>query len=360
MEITDIQVKRKAFAETRIVSRPVGDLADGDILARVDMFALTANNVSYALSGEGIGYWKFYPAAEPWGVVPVWGFADVIQSRHPDIAVGERIWGFMPMSSHVVMTPGRITARSFVDVVAHRQPLPPIYNSYQRTSGDPPQMKDLEVERFLLFPLFSTSYVLYDYLVDNAFFDAEQVLVGSASSKTGYGLCSLLFRHQGARPRVVGLTSPRNQDFVRTLGVCDEICGYDEIDARDPTVATAFVDMAGNGDVVAAVHSRYRDGLKLSCAVGATHWEAPRFRPAEGGVPHTFFFAPGQFLKREQDWGPGEVMRRATAEAARMALDLRPYLNVRREVGAHEAARAFSALVANETMPDVGVIARVD
>ena len=85
MEITDVQVKRKAFAETRIVSRPVGDLADGDILARVDMFALTANNVSYALSGEGIGYWKFFPTAEPWGVVPVWGFADVIQSRHPDI-----------------------------------------------------------------------------------------------------------------------------------------------------------------------------------------------------------------------------------------------------------------------------------
>lgn len=42
-----------------------------------------------------------------------------------------------------------------------------------------------------------------------------------------------------------------------------------------------------------------------------------------------------------------------------MALDLRPHIRVRREFGANETARAFSALVANETMPDVGIIARV-
>jgi hypothetical protein len=31
------------------------------VLVAIERYALTANNVSYALSGEQIGYWKFFP-----------------------------------------------------------------------------------------------------------------------------------------------------------------------------------------------------------------------------------------------------------------------------------------------------------
>lgn len=359
MTITQVEVRRKSFGESRVTERPTPALADGEVLARIDKFALTANNVSYALSGDMIGYWKFFPVEEPWGIVPVWGFADVIESRSPAVQVGERIWGFLPMASEVVIRPGQISERSFVDEAAHRAVLPAIYNAYQRTNSDPPALKAMEDERCVLFPLFSTSFLLYDYLIDNAFFGARQVLVGSASSKTGYGLCNLLKQHSGNRPQVIGLTSPRNLGFVRSLDCCDEVRTYDEIAALDGSVPSAFVDMAGDGAVVGAIHDRFGANLKLSCAVGATHWGAERFRGEGAAAPHSFFFAPGQFLKREQEWGPGEVMRRATTEAARMSLDMRKHMSIRRVEGPEAVAAAFRELVANETPPNVGVIATV-
>ena len=355
--ITQVQVRRSAFSEARTVSVETPELADGEILVAIDRFAMTANNVSYALSGDMIGYWKFFPVAEPWGIVPVWGFADVIASRAPDIAVGERIWGFLPMASHVVMRPAATTDRSFSDGAAHRADLPAIYNNYHRTSGDPPALTVMEDERCLLFPLFSTSYVLYDYLVDNAFFGADQVLVGSASSKTGLGLSNLLSRHGDVRPRVIGLTSPGNVGFVTGLGTCDEVVTYDAISAMNPNLSTAFVDMSGDGDVVAAIHARFGANLKLSCAVGATHWGAGRYRPEHPATPHAFFFAPAQFAKRDVDWGPGEIMRRAQTEATRMSADLKGILDIRQEHGPEAMTAAWRGLVDNAIAPSVAIMA---
>lgn len=355
--ITQVQVRRAAFAETRTISVETPELADGEILVAIDRFAMTANNVSYALSGDVIGYWKFFPAEDPWGIVPVWGFGDVVASRTADVVVGERIWGFLPMASHVVMRPAAATDRSFTDGAAHRAALPSIYNTYQRTRGDPPALTALEDERCLLFPLFSTSYVLYDYLVDNAFFGADQVLVGSASSKTGLGLSNLLSRHGDGRPRVIGLTSPGNVDFVTGLGTCDEVVTYDAIGAMDPDLATAFVDMSGDGGVVAAIHARFGANLRLSCAVGATHWGAGRFRPEHPATPHDFFFAPAQFAKRDVDWGPGEIMRRAQAEAARMSADLKGRVDIRHEHGPDAVTAAWRGLVDNAIAPSVAIMA---
>lgn len=360
MKIDQVEVRRKAFAETRIMSRPTPDLADGEVLVRIERFALTANNVSYALSGDMIGYWKFFPVEEPWGVVPVWGFADIVQSRCDALGVGERFWGFLPMASHVVFKPSEISAGAFVDGADHRAALPAIYNSYQRTSGDPPELQTLEDERCILFPLFTTSFILCDYLVDNAHFGARQILVGSASSKTGLGLCNLLMRLGDERPRVIGLTSHRNIDFVRELGVCDDVKTYEQIDALDASSPAAFVDMAGSAEVIGAVHRHCGANLKFSTGVGATHWEARRFRGEGAAVPHNFFFAPAQLMKREQDWGPGEVVRRASREAARMSMELRGVIRVQREVGASAVAMAFERLVRNEVPASVGIIASVN
>jgi hypothetical protein len=290
-------------------------------------------------------------------MVPVWGFADVVASQCPDVPVGDRVWGFLPMASHLVLRPVAVTHRSFADGAPHRAELPGIYNTYQRTSGDPAALKAMEDERCLLFPLFSTSYVLYDYLVDNAFFGAEQVLVGSASSKTGLGLSNLIFRHGEGRPQVVGLTSPGNIGFVKGLGTCDAVVTYNAIGDLDPAKPTAFVDMSGNGDVVTAIHARFGANLKLSCAVGATHWGTGRYRPETSATPHSFFFAPAQFAKRDLDWGPGEILRRAQTEAARMSAELRGTLEIRHEHGSEAVTTAWCGLVNNAVAPNVAVMA---
>jgi len=70
---------------------------------------------------------------------------------------GRALLGVPSTASAVVLRPGQVSDRTFVDEAAHRASLPAIYNSYQRTDSDPAALKAMEDERCILFPLFSTS-----------------------------------------------------------------------------------------------------------------------------------------------------------------------------------------------------------
>ena len=172
--VTEVWVHRSNLPQTRIVQSKSSVLAPGQIRVRVDKMGLTANNVSYALSGEMIGYWGYFPAEGPWGKVPTWAMADVVESQHDGVAVGERLYGFFPMASEVVLSPGKVVPDSFLDTAPHRQSLPAFYNYYRRVKGETEALSALEDERCLLFPLFFTSFGIYDFHLDNALFGARQ------------------------------------------------------------------------------------------------------------------------------------------------------------------------------------------
>ncbi|HEY2774897.1 MAG TPA: DUF2855 family protein [Candidatus Binatia bacterium] len=357
---TEIRVRRDNLRETSVATRALPPLENGQVLVHVERFALTANNVSYGLTGDMIGYWRFYPTQDPWGVIPVWGFADVIESRCDAIAVGERIWGFLPMASHAVLSPASVRADSFVDDTPHRRDLPPVYNQYRRTSAEPADMKKWDDARCLYVPLFSTAFILTDWLEDNRWFGAKQVLIGSASSRTGFGLADLLSRVPGHPVRVIGLTSKPNEAFVRSLGTCDEVVTYDNVATLDPSVPSAFVDMSGSASLLSAVHGHFQDRLGVSCQVGATHWDDSR-RPHElpGPVPQ-FFFAPTQIIKREQEWGPGELLRRAMVESLRIVAAIAPTMRIAHVRGPEACRTALDEMVAGRTPPTTGVILALD
>ena len=153
-----------------------------------------------------------------------------------------------------------------------------------------------------------TSFMLADFLTDNALFGAETVVLTSASSKTSYGAAFLL---QG-QARTVGLTSPRNLEFTRSLGCYDQVLTYDEALDVTPTV---FVDVAGDAGLRRKVHEQLGDSLVHSAVVGAAHHDAaPDLGGHLPGARPTFFFAPDQMRKRYADWGPDGV-ENAHAEA---------------------------------------------
>ena len=79
--MTDFLVSRKDIRETRIEASEPPALEPGQALLAVDSFGLTANNVTYAVFGDFMNYWDFFPAEEGWGRVPMWGFADVEASE---------------------------------------------------------------------------------------------------------------------------------------------------------------------------------------------------------------------------------------------------------------------------------------
>ena len=171
--------------QTFVRSELPTELLDGQIRLAVDKFALTANNVTYAAFGDVIGYWHFFPCADvKFGRVPVWGFADVTESRNSDVSVGERFYGFLPISTELIVSPVAISKSGFVDGAVHRQDLPSIYNQYTAVSGDPSYVEALEPQQMILRPLFMTSFLIEDFLAENGNFNAERVILSSASSKT--------------------------------------------------------------------------------------------------------------------------------------------------------------------------------
>lgn len=276
---------------------------DGGALLKVDTFALTANNITYGVAGDMIGYWNFFPAREGMGRIPVWGFADVLESNVAELPVGERLYGYLPMSTHLVIQPDRITPRGLIDGAAHRAALPPVYNQYTRVAADPTYDASAEAQQASFRPLFTTSYLIDGFLADNGFFDAATVVLTSASSKTSYGLAHLLHRNRSDQCRVVGLTSAANRAFVDGLGCYDQVIGYDEIGELTDEAAVV-VDMAGNGEVLSNLHHHYADNLKYSCTVGITHWEARGLGEDLPGAKPTMFFAPDHVQRLMETLGP--------------------------------------------------------
>jgi hypothetical protein len=310
--VIDFLVRRDDFRDTRIAESETPTLEPGQALLRVDTFGLTANNVTYAVMGEAMNYWDFFPAEEGWGRVPMWGFAEVDESEADRVEPGTRLFGYLPPSSHLVVEPVGVEKGGFVDGSPHRKPLPSAYHRYLATGSDPFYRADTEDVQMLLRPLFFTSFLIDDQLADDGLLARGPIAISSASSKTALAAAFLLSRRDGVD--LVGLTSPRSASFVEDRGIYDRVVTYDAVSSLGPGPAT-FVDFAGDADVRAAVHSHYGDELVSSIAVGVTHWE--EFGAGEGELPGpmpTFFFAPDRVTKRSADWGR-EGLERNVAEA---------------------------------------------
>jgi hypothetical protein len=353
---SEIWVERANLRRCKSVTVSLPPAGEGEVLVAIDKFGLTSNNVSYGLSGDMIGYWKYFPAQEEWGKVPVWGIGEIIESGVPGIEVGERIWGFFPMASHVLLQPGNIRTDQFTDVREHRRELPALYNHYRRTSAEPAFLSEMEDERCLLFPLFATSYVLYDYLKHHDCFGAAQVLIGSASSKTGLGLGWLLHRDPAVKQRVVALTSASNLDFVESLDIADQVLAYGDESQLDAAVPAAWVDMSGDAALTATVHNLFGEQLVESCAVGATHWEAGGAHRDLPGATPTFFFAPAYIGQRDAELGAGVMMTRAMEASAEIARSIASGLTIERIKGADTLLGIWRDMLENRVSPSRGLM----
>jgi hypothetical protein len=308
MKSTDFIVARDDLQQCQLVETQLPDTAalpDEALLVKVDRFALTANNITYAVLGDQLKYWQLFPAPDNFGNIPVWGFGDVIASRHPGITVGERLFGYFPIATHLVIEATDVTKRGLRDAAAHRQNVAPVYNAYARVSGDPAFAGRQGDYQALLRPLFMLSFLVDDYLNEHEFYGARSVMLSSASSKTALGLAHLV--HLRKDIRVIGLTSAGNTKFVQSLGCYDEVVTYDRVTSLPSDSPVAFVDMAGNSDLRARLHRHFGDQMKYSGRIGLTHRSSSPSEPELPGAKPAWFFAPDQIRKRAKEWGPGGI-----------------------------------------------------
>lgn len=352
MQSDVLTIRKDDIRDIQASTRDLPPLADGEALLAIEGFALTANNVTYAATGEVLNYWAFFPGNDALhGIVPAWGFATVIDSRADCLAIGSRLYGFLPTAGHLIIRPEARGANAVMDAAPHRAGLSPVYNTYMRT--DPGSIDD-DARRAIFNPLIATSYLLYDFLADNKWFGAEQIIIGSASSKTGLGLCHFLAEARQSGPEIIGLTAARNRDFVTGLGTCDHVVAYDRIEAEIANRPSVFVDMAGSADIRARLHNHLGDDMRHSAAVGTSHWD--QFRPGGDlpGVRPEFFFAPAQIEKRRADWGKGEVEARLDAAWRDVAANSRGWLTVEVAEGLAAALPIWGDIADGKVAPATG------
>lgn len=366
MHTTDFQVRKDQLTTTRIQTTEAHTLAEGQVRIHIARFALTSNNITYAAFGDAMNYWRFFPidgVEEPgWGRIPVWGFGTVSESRHADVPVGERLYGYFPMASSVVLTPGKVTSLSFMDTAPHRAELHAVYNQYTRTATDPFYTADTEDAQALLRPLFITSWLIDDFLADNAWFRAAAhpgqraiMLLSSASSKTAYGTAFQMAQREGIE--VVGLTSVGNVAFCESLGCYHRVLTYEQLDQIAVDAPCIYVDFAGNAAFRKTLHTHCK-GLVHSSSIGGTHVTALGGGRDLPGPKPTLFFAPAQIKKRSMEWSPQGLNQRLVkawqAFIAKVANPQQPWLEVQHHTGAEAVQAAYAQVLAGRGDPRLG------
>jgi Protein of unknown function (DUF2855) len=348
MESWSLAIARDDLSRTALLAGTVPDVQDGEALLRVDRVGVTANNVTYAVLGDSFHYWDFFPTEPGWGLVPLWGFAEVVASAAEGVETGGRVYGYLPPASHLVVRPGRADARGFRDASPHRAALPSTYNAYALTTGDPAYEADREDLQVLYRPLFFTSFMLADHLQDNGFFGAQVVVVSSASSKTAYGTAFLV---QGSGPQVVGLTSPRNVAFTESLGCYDRVLPYDAVQQLEAARPTAYLDFAGSADLRAGMRGHLGDSLVRESAIGSTTQEQYGAQALTGTG---LFFAPDQIRKRIGDWGREGLDQRFAEAWRRFAPAVEGWVDVKTGHGPEALKEVWLEVLAGRSAPRTG------
>lgn len=350
-----VHVRRNAISDAKVVDTELGPLAEGTVRLKIESFSVTANNVTYAVAGDQMGYWNFFPAPDGFGVVPMWGHAVVETSNIQEIAVGERVYGYLPMATHLDVVPGKISDGGFMDMAEHRQPMSPIYNQYSRLAADPEHDPAREAQRMIFGPLFKTGFLIETMFRTEKWFGGEAMVMTSASSKTSMALASVA-RDKSPRIKRVGLTSAGNVGFTQASGLYDQVLTYDQVGQLEQ-VRTVSVDFAGNSKVLRAVHEHLGDNLAYSCLVGATHVDG-RIGGSKDmpGPQPILFFAPHYAVAAIKDLG-AKAFGLAIAESwhkfmgevvSTVEVDIRP--------GIAAARDSFVEMVRGQVDPSIGIV----
>lgn len=351
-----LRVLRNDIGQAEVVRTNLPELPDGAVRLSIEAFALTSNNVTYAAMGDSFGYWNFFPGDGAWGVVPVWGHARVSESRHSEIAIGERVYGYLPMASSLDVIPGNVTARGFVDSTGHRQPMSPIYNQYTRLSADPEHDPAHEDARMIFGPLFKTGFLIEAFMRRNTWFGAQSLIMTSASSKTAMGLASVAKQLSPGICRV-GVTSGGNVEFVTRSQLYDTVVSYDDIGALQSDSAVV-VDFSANSGLLSELDKAIGATLRYASLVGATHHDAGRALSAEHliGPKPELFFAPDHAVALLKELGAEAFGREFATSWQAFLRDFGHIVDMEHVSGLAQACEIYVAMVTGAIDPSKGIV----
>lgn len=353
----EIHIRKDDLRFARVAEVDPGPLPEGAARLRVDLFSLTANNVTYAAMGTGaLGYWDFFAGPEGWGRLPAWGFATVAESRAAGVQPGDRFYGYYPISESLDVFPAKAGPRGFFDGALHRREKAAVYNQYLNVGADPAYDADFEPEQAIFRPLYGTGWWAADCVMQGEP-PPRTVVISSASSKTALATAHQLRRLGDAR--LVALTSAGNEAYVRETGIYHETLTYEAVGSLRAPAPAVYLDFLGREALTAAVHRALGASLARSILVGATDWGSKPggvVLPAAAlpGPKPEFFFVPDYFAVR---------MKVDTSLGAAMVRDLRAFyaasrsfVTAHRLTGTDAIIESWSRLLGGAVPPREGLV----
>jgi hypothetical protein len=141
--------------------------------------------------------------------------------------------------------------------------------------------------------------------------------------------------------------------FTQSLRCYQQVLAYDQVGRLDPDVATAYLDLAGSGDLRRRVRKHLGDRLVHEAIIGVTSQELAGAQALSG--PRTsVFFAPDQMRKRTADWGRAGLDERFTDAWRRFAPAVEGWVDVDVQHGPEALREAWLEVLTGRTAPRVG------
>ncbi|MEZ7990499.1 MAG: DUF2855 family protein [Halioglobus sp.] len=168
---------------------------------------------------------------------PCWGRCKVYRSNHPNIQEGSTYYGFWPLAAYCVRSVCDVDDQAFI-----------AYLNLPTFSGPKEWLKLIKMEDD------SNAMDNYEYmkigityareLEDMNYFDAERLVISSASSASGQ-IIAMCLKELNPSFTVIGLTSERNLEFVKQFSYFDEVYPYDEIKSGPNANKSLYFDALG-------------------------------------------------------------------------------------------------------------------
>ncbi len=337
--------------ESDIILEDQKELSQGQVRLQIERFAMTANNITYAVIGKQLKYWDFFPTKDDHGKIPVWGLASVSQSKQPDLAVGDRFYGYYPMSTELIVSPGKVSPFGFTDMADHRQHLAPIYNNYTKMTKE---FNPMDNHLCIFRPLYTTSFLNYDFLKRSDFYNAKQVILTSASSKTALGIAQLLMTNKDQHNiEVIGLTSDKNKGFVTDTKYYDTVLGYGDIDQIEK-ISSVTVDLSGNTTTLVNISEHLGDELAFISLIGLTDYSKTDRSVV---LPNSkFFFAPDVAVTFFKEHGRDEATKMIQTAMVNFIKDANNWINIQSIGSLEKLDPLYKEMLMGKVDPAVGHI----
>jgi hypothetical protein len=346
----DLLSRRDQLADREVRPREVVALRPGEVRLAVERLAITNSTACYArLVDSPMRFTEVFAAPDGFSIAPAWGFARVAESRHPDVTVGSRYFGFLPMSTDHVITPDLVDGGLF-DTTAARDFLHPWYRRYEAAEPGP-----LDDHRALLHPLFPASFNLAELVARQVAEGVTDVVISSASSKVAVGLARLLAER--GQVRITGVTG--HESFVTRLGSFHTVLGYQELDGLPTGQRTMFIDLTNSVEFMQEVYQRLGTRLAATVLVGFTHPRRESAPPALTDPVPQHFFAPAFEDEQIRSEGAEAYHRRYADAEATFIAEAPDWLRIGHGHGPAALDDALSAALAGKQPPDVGDVLTV-